>query len=73
MESQRDFQRDVVSAKGGNLGLQQHEPELAKLGENDTLLIDTLAAPYNTQSSCQAAVQKEDRESAYVLHHHVVS
>lgn len=45
LESLRDIQGDVVSAKRGDLGLQQLEPELAKLGENGAFLVDTLAVP----------------------------
>ena len=43
MESLRDIQGDIMSPKRGDLGLQQLEPELAKLGEDDALLINTLS------------------------------
>lgn len=45
LESLRDIQGNVVSVKRGDLGLQQLEPELAKLGEHGTLLFDTLVVP----------------------------
>lgn len=49
-----------MSAKGGNLGLQQLEPELAKLGEDGTLLLDTLAAPTQRSviSPCRSAKRR---------------
>lgn len=45
LESLRDIHGDVVSAKRGNSGLEQFEPELAELGENGALLVDTLVVP----------------------------
>ena len=42
MESLRDIQGDVMSPKRGDLGLQQLEPELAELGKDDALLVNTL-------------------------------
>lgn len=45
LESLRDSQGDVVSAKRWYLRLQQLEPELAKLSENGPLLVDTLVVP----------------------------
>lgn len=34
-----------MSAKRGDFGLQQLEPELAKFGENGALLVNTLVVP----------------------------
>lgn len=58
LKSLRDIQGDVVSAKRGDSGLQQLEPELAELGENGALLFDTLVMPKHTQSSRHVAVHK---------------
>ena len=57
LEGLWDIQGHVVSAQGGDLGLQQLEPELAKLRENGALLLDTLVVPTldSVPSPCRSA------------------
>lgn len=56
LESLRYIQGNVVSVKRWDLRLQQLEPELAELGKNGALLIDTLVIPRDTQLSRHTAV-----------------
>ena len=45
LDSLGEVHGDVVSPKRRDLGLQQLEPKLAKLGEDGALLVDALAKP----------------------------
>ena len=56
LESLRYIQGNVVSAKRWDLRLQQIEPELAELGKNGALLVDTLVTPRDTQLFHDTAV-----------------
>ena len=57
LEGLGDTQGQIVSAQRGDLGLQQLEPELAKLRENGALLLDTLVVPTldSVISPCRSA------------------
>lgn len=57
LESLRDIQGNVMRAKRGDFELQQLEPELAELGENGALVVDTLAGgtQHSVISPCRSA------------------